>query len=74
MTHRVVVSLAIAADEYLRVYSGSARQVQTVASDGRSVRFPANILQPFVTHSGVFGQFEIHFDDSGRFRSISRLE
>ncbi|MEM8983901.1 MAG: DUF2835 domain-containing protein [Pseudomonadota bacterium] len=73
MTRRVVVSLAIAADEYLRVYSGTARHVQTIANNGQSVRFPASILRPFVTHTGVHGRFEIRYGDNGRFEAINRL-
>ena len=67
------VDIAISEDDYLRWYRGDANQVYTVTREGVSVKFPANILQPFITHSGIYGTFEIEFDDHGKFRSIERL-
>ncbi len=69
----VVISLNIAADEYLKLYKGSARSVFTQTVEGRSIRFPANILQPFVTREGVRGRFIIEFDEQNKFRYIKRL-
>lgn len=70
---QVVVDLNIPEDEYLRVYRGSARTVLAYSIDGRRVSFPANILQPFVTRSGIRGRFRIRFDEQGRFSSIEKL-
>lgn len=69
----IVVELHISAEEYLRMYAGSARDVITYAVDGRRVRFPANILRPFVTRSGVRGRFRISFTPDNRFEGIERL-
>ncbi len=73
MSQRIVVDLAISADEYLAYYKGSARQVVAKATDGRIVRFPASILQRMVGHEGIYGRFAIDFDDDGRFCSVSRM-
>lgn len=73
MSQRIVVDLAISADEYLAYYKGSAQQVIATATDGRIVRFPASILQRMVVHEGIYGRFAIDFDGSGRFRSVTRL-
>lgn len=69
----MVVNLVIQAEEYQRMYMGTARTVSTVSVDGRSVSFPANILRPFVTHTGVAGRFMIRFTSDNRFESIERL-
>lgn len=69
----VIVSLSITAEEYLKHYQGSARSVYAQTVEGRSVRFPANILQPFVTHDGISGTFKIQFNSSNRFKGIKRL-
>jgi hypothetical protein len=69
----IIVSLNIGPDEYLKLYQGVARSVFTQTREGRSIRFPANILQPFVGHEGVVGSFKIEFDKENRFKSISRL-
>jgi Protein of unknown function (DUF2835) len=73
MHQTIDVSLAIPADEYIALYQGSVRDVVARAHDGRVVRFPARILQPFVTHQGVYGRFAIRFDADNRFSGISRL-
>jgi len=70
---KVVVSLAIAADEYVKLYQGSARSVYTKTIEGRSIRFPANILQPFITREGINGNFSIEFDHGNKFKTISRI-
>ena len=68
-----IVSLNISADEYLKLYQGTARSVYTHTIEGRSIRFPANILQPFVTHNGIRGTFAIQFDRNHRFIGIKPL-
>ncbi len=69
----LVVNLVIDPEEFQRLYSGSARDVSTIAVDGRRVQFPGNILRQFVTREGIRGRFMIRFDDENRFESIQRL-
>lgn len=70
----VIVSLAISADEFQRLYQGTAKEVLAYSTAGQRIRFPAGILRPFVLHSGVQGVFQIDFDDDNRFNSIKRLK
>lgn len=72
-TGALILKLDIPADEFLRLYSGSARDVIAVAESGESVRFPGNILRGHVLHDGVRGRFRITFDSKGKFQSIERL-
>jgi hypothetical protein len=69
----IIVNLAISADEFQRLYEGNVKTVLAQSIDGRRIRFPANILRPFVLHTGVQGTFQIEFDDENRFSSIARL-
>ncbi len=69
----IVVSLVISAEEFQRLYQGSAKTVFAQSIDGRNIRFPAAILRPFVLHSGVCGTFQINFDEDNRFHSIQRM-
>ncbi|MEE8060021.1 MAG: DUF2835 domain-containing protein [Pseudomonadales bacterium] len=69
----VIVDLSITADEYLKRYQQLAAVVFTHGRDGRSIRFPANILQPYVTHSGIQGSFQIQFDRDGKFSGIEKV-
>lgn len=69
----VIVDIRISADEFLRYYGGAAQDVVARARDGRTIRFPAKILQQFVTRSGIEGSFQIDFSSQGKFERIQRL-
>ncbi|MFT6221707.1 MAG: hypothetical protein ACJA0C_001112 [Candidatus Endobugula sp.] len=69
----VNISLSISAEEYLRVYQGSAKKVSTIDSEGKRISFPANILQPYVSHDGIVGAFTIIIDESNRFKKIIKV-
>lgn len=72
--YQITVDLIISADEWLKVYRGSARVVRARARDGRYVQFPANILARFLRRDGVRGSFLITFDDKNRFLDIQALD
>lgn len=69
----VIVDLAISQDEMLRYYQGSARNVLVRARDGRSIRFPANVLRDHVSSNGVQGTFAIYFSADNKLKKIERL-
>ena len=69
----IQVSIRISRDEYLKWYQGSASTVMATTATGTKVRFPANILRPFVTHQGIAGTFAIYFDDNNKFKEIRRI-
>ena len=70
----IIVQLRIGADEFQRLYTGTIKDVVSRSQDGLRVRFPANILRPYVTHDGVSGRFHIHFDDDNRFQGIEKID
>ena len=70
----VQVNLAISAEDYLAHYQGQANQVVARDTNGRAIRFPSNILQPFVTHEGIHGRFVIEFDAQHKFKGITRVQ
>ncbi|MEK7321836.1 MAG: DUF2835 domain-containing protein [Pseudomonadota bacterium] len=70
---RVRFSLRISPDLYLSYYQGVARAVVVKSFDGRTIQFPANVLQQFVTHDGVNGVFEMDFDANNKFVAIRRV-
>ena len=67
------ISISISAEEYLRVYQGTAKQVSTIDSQGKRISFPANILQPYVSHDGIVGAFTIVIDENNRFKKIMKV-
>jgi hypothetical protein len=70
----IIIKLAISPEEYIKSYQSPGISVSTRSIDGRMVHFPANILQRFVTRTGVYGQFRICFNDRGKYQSIDRCE
>lgn len=72
-SQQIIVDIYLSADQYQHFYDGSIRYVKAVSIDGRSLRFPASILQSFVSHHGVSGRFVIEFDGEGKFQNIERI-
>lgn len=66
--------LAISAEEYLAYYQGSAQEVVASSDDDRVIRFPASAIRKFVTHDGVFGHFEIFFDENNKLIGIQQID
>ncbi|MEM1175738.1 MAG: DUF2835 domain-containing protein [Pseudomonadota bacterium] len=71
---RIRFRLALPAERYLAYYQGSAQDVVVRADDNRVIRFPADAIRQFVTHDGVFGDFEITFDAQNKLVSIRRVD
>ena len=60
------------ADTYRHYYAGHAHFIQVQGHDGRSLRFPAEKLRPYLSHRGVQGEFELEFDENNKFISLRR--
>ncbi len=69
----ILIDLMISSQDYLALYQGIAKDVITKDRRGKTVRFPAKILRPFVTHHGISGTFRIEFDVNNKFKKITRL-
>lgn len=65
--------LAISAEEYLAYYKGSAQVVVARSEDNKTIRFPASAIRKFVTHDGIFGRFEITFDNNNKLIGIQSI-
>ncbi|SFG18609.1 DUF2835 domain-containing protein [Neptunomonas qingdaonensis] len=71
--NEIIVDIRISPDEYIKQYRNPGCMVSTRARDGRTVRFPADILQSFLLHNGIVGSFKIVFDVAGKFKRIERI-
>jgi len=69
----IFIDLVISSHDYLSLYQGVAKDVIAKDRSGRTVRFPAKILRPFVSHHGINGSFCIEFDENRKFKKISKL-
>ena len=65
--------LNLTAQEFEAFYRGSAKYVQAYSLEGLSIRFPGNILRPYLSHAGVQGLFEISFDEQNKFAGLKRI-
>ena len=65
-------SLNIATMEYLQYYQGQVRTVVARCRDGRTVQFPAGLLTPFVSASGVHGHFVLSCGADGKGAELRR--
>jgi len=73
MHQRLQVTLKISNHQLIQYYEGHVSLVVAQTTDGRTVRFPANVLRSVVQPNGVYGQFELLFDEKNKFISITRL-
>jgi hypothetical protein len=71
VAEQYIVDLAISKQELLKYYRGAASQISAVATDGQTILFPVTAIQPFVTHEGVFGRFQLQVNSQGRLLKIS---
>lgn len=70
---KVIVDISLTAEQYLAHYQGAVKDVIALSRDGRRVRFPSSLLQPYLLHNGIKGCFQISFTQDGKFQSIERL-
>ena len=68
----IVIGLNIDSEELLKLYRGSAREVVAKSLNGQNIRFPAEVLKPFVTHNGVQGQFALVVDANNKLIDLRR--
>jgi hypothetical protein len=66
-------SIRIEASEIEKYYQGRVRHILVKATNGLKIQFPANLILPYVTHSGVSGQFLLHYEKSGKATSLKQL-
>jgi hypothetical protein len=70
MYQRMRVVLNISSHKLSQYYEGAADSVVATATDGRTVKFPANVLRSVVQGDGMF---ELTFDKRNKFVSIRRI-
>ena len=72
-TEKIIFNLAISAEAFLAVYQGRAKNISTIAVDGRRLEFSAEKVKSFLTHDGVYGRFEMELSETYQFVAIRRL-
>ena len=67
-------TLSIPAHEFLAYYQGVAQNVLTISVEGKSLQFPAQVLRPYLTDQGIYGEFVLQCDQRNKFKSIRKVE
>ena len=67
------VRLDITAAEFENYYAQNIDSVLAWSHTGQKIQFPANILQSFVSHSGIHGTFKIVIDRQSKFKEIHKV-
>jgi hypothetical protein len=71
--NRFEFQLEITPDEYLDYYRGVLRHVIVESSCGKTVQFPASLLQRFLTPEGIRGNFVLTCDAEFKNPSLQRV-
>jgi len=69
----IIININISKEELLKYYRGTAATITARASNGKTIRFPADSIRPFVSQFGVSGQFEIVYSDAGKLENIKKI-
>lgn len=73
LSHSLRFRLALSAEKYLAYYKGKAQFIMARSIDNRSIKFPANAIRSFLTHEGIYGLFEIEFDENNKLVGIEKI-
>ncbi|WP_033017172.1 DUF2835 domain-containing protein [Pseudoalteromonas sp. BSi20652] len=66
-------SLRLSYNECMDYYHGRFSSVQVVEDGGKTVRFSANHLRPFITSLGIRGRFRMLLTLENKFIRIERV-
>ncbi len=69
----VEFSLSISSDEYLNYYRGQVKWVVAISNKGLKVKFPANLLKPYISRNGIKARFILKYLTSGKAVSLTKI-
>jgi len=72
--YRYEFQLHISAEAYLDYYRGLARHVIVRCTTGKTVQFPASLLQGFIAPEGVHGHFVLTCDAQHKCVELRRAD
>lgn len=66
--------LAIPAEKFMSYYQGTAQNVVVTSIDNKTIQFPASAIRQFLSHEGIYGLFEIQFDEDNKLIDIMKID
>ncbi|MBJ7538832.1 DUF2835 domain-containing protein [Marinomonas transparens] len=70
---KLVLNVALPAFKYEAMYAGTAKKLVATSLDGRKVQLPLSAFQRFVTHQGIYGFFEVEFDEKNKLVGVTQV-
>lgn len=70
---KIVLDVDLSAYKYKEMYKGTKKFLLARSRDGRNVQMPLDLFRPFLTHQGIFGSFEVEFDENRKLVDIKKL-
>ena len=74
IVNRYEFDLHISSEAYLDYYRGVVRSVIARCGGGKTVQFPASLLQGFVTTEGIHGAFVLTCDQNNKCVNLQRRD
>ena len=71
--YEVRFSINITKQRYLEIYHSPILQVIVTSHNGKKIQFPARYLTPFVTKSGIRGNFRIVYSAGNKFVRMEKI-
>ncbi len=71
--YEVRFSINISLQRYLEIYYSSVLQVIVKSHNGQKIQFPAKYIEPFVTKSGIKGNFRILYSAENKFIRMEKI-
>lgn len=68
------IFLDIPRNKFERIYRGTAKSVVVEMDNGVIIEFSAQELVPYVASIGIYGWFEIVFDENNRMLSFESIK
>ncbi len=72
LSHYVRFRLSLSAEKYLAYYKAKAKSIAVRSIDNKNIIFPANAVRQYLTHDGIYGLFEIEFDENNKLIKIKK--
>ncbi len=70
---KIVIDVSVSAFKFKEMYRGTVKNLMAKSRDGRNVQLPLKIFQPFVTHQGLYGTYEIEFDERNKLVGVNKI-
>ena len=71
---QIEFNIKISPSELEKYYAGVAKVVSVIANSGQRLQFPANLMLPYVTHSGINGHFLLDYANDGKAKRLIKLD